>query len=87
MCSEVGCAPGDVSVGVVCVSGVRECHVKNKVLGRSGEGVVNVGQMGDMERDCDRVNNLTDIYGRVSRGPSPDTSPKRCLLSRSDWLQ
>jgi hypothetical protein len=56
-------------------------------LGGAAKGFANVGETGDMERDCDRVNNLTDIYGRVSRGPSSDTSPKRCLLSRSGWLQ
>ena len=37
--SEVGCAPGDVSEGVVGVSGVRECHVKNKVLGVAVKGL------------------------------------------------
>ena len=63
MWSEVGCAPGDVSAGVVGVSGVRECHVKNKVLGVAAKGFGNVGQTGDMERDCDRVNKLIDIYG------------------------
>lgn len=39
MWSEVGCAPGDVSAGVVGVSGVRECHVKNTVLGVAAKGL------------------------------------------------
>jgi len=31
--------PGDVSASVVGVRGVRECHVKNKVLGISAKGL------------------------------------------------
>jgi hypothetical protein len=37
--SEVGCAPGDVSAGVVGVSGVRDCDVKKKVLGVAAKGL------------------------------------------------
>jgi hypothetical protein len=39
MWSGAGCAPGDVDVGVVCVSGVRGCRVKNKVLGGAAKGL------------------------------------------------
>ena len=62
MWCEVGCAPGDVSAGVVGVSGVRECHVKNTVLG------VVAKELGIPDRraiwgEIVRVNNLTDSYG------------------------
>lgn len=84
--SEVGCAPGDVSAGVMGVSGVRECHVKNTVLGVAVKGL-GASDRRAIWREIVWVNNLTDSYGWVPRGPSPDTSPKWCLLSHSDWLQ
>lgn len=78
---EVGCAPRDVSWGV--------CGWKEVLSGKAkGLERRTDGRTGEIWRElpCDWVNNLTDVYGRVSRYWVQTLFPKRCLLSHSSCL-